>query len=69
MLRWAADGKTAQDTATILGIRLTTARFHINNAVRKLQADNITGAVFRALVLGMLHGLPEAGAPPREHGS
>lgn len=63
VLRWAADGKTAQDTATLLGIRLTTVRFHVNNAVRKLQAGNIAGAVFRALVLGLLHGLPTA-APP-----
>lgn len=63
VLRWAADGKTAKDTAAILGIQHTTARFHINNAVRKLQADNITAAVFRALVLGMLHGSPEGSVP------
>ncbi|MFT3719391.1 LuxR family transcriptional regulator [Pseudorhodoferax sp.] len=59
VLRWAADGKTAQDTAEILGLKLTTVRFHIDNAVRKLQAGNVTAAVFRALVLGVLHGLPE----------
>lgn len=63
VLRWAADGKTAKDTAAILGIQHTTARFHINNAVRKLQTDNVTAAVFRALVLGMLHARPEGGVP------
>lgn len=59
VLRWAADGKTALDTAIILDIKLSTVRFHINNAVRKLGAANIAAAVFRALVLGQLHGLPD----------
>ncbi|KQP20513.1 LuxR family transcriptional regulator [Pseudorhodoferax sp. Leaf267] len=58
VLRWAADGKTALDTAAILEIGLSTVRFHISNAVRKLKTDNIAAAVFRALVLGLLHGLP-----------
>jgi DNA-binding CsgD family transcriptional regulator len=59
VLRWAADGKTAQDTAEILNVKLSTARFRIDNAVRKLGAENIAAAVFRALVMGALHGLPE----------
>lgn len=55
VLRWAADGKAAQDTAEILGIQLTTVRHHIHHATRKLQTTNVTAAVFRALALGMLH--------------
>lgn len=62
VLRWAADGKTALDTAAILDIGLSTVRFHINNAVRKLKTENIAAAVFRALLLGLLHGLPDPGA-------
>lgn len=58
VLQWAADGKTALDTAAILDIKLSTVRFHTNNAVRKLKTENIAAAVFRALVLGQLHGLP-----------
>lgn len=68
VLRWAADGKTAQDTAEILNVKLSTARFHIDKAVRKLSAENVAAAVFRALVMGMLHGLPEpaaAATPPK----
>ena len=55
VLRWSGDGKTAQDTAEILGISQATTRFHIQNAVRKLGASNTTAAVFRALALGLLH--------------
>lgn len=60
VLRWAGDGKTAQDTADILGLRLTTVRSHIRHAVHKLDAPNINAAVFRALYLGLLH-TPDAG--------
>ncbi|KQP12070.1 hypothetical protein ASF45_32210 [Pseudorhodoferax sp. Leaf265] len=55
VLRWFADGKIAEDVATLLGIKLTTVRFHATNAARKLGAENTTSAAYRALVLGLLH--------------
>lgn len=41
----AADGKTANDTAKILGINGRTVVFHIQNAMHKLNAKNRTHAV------------------------
>jgi LuxR family transcriptional regulator len=55
VLRWFADGKIAEDVATLLNIKLTTVRFHATNAARKLGAENTTSAAYRALVLGLLH--------------
>lgn len=55
VLRWFADGKIAADVATLLGIKLTTVRFHATNAARKLGAENTTSAAYRALVLGLVH--------------
>lgn len=55
VLRWFADGKIAEDVATLLDIKLTTVRFHATNAARKLGAENTTSATYRALVLGLLH--------------
>lgn len=55
VLRWFADGKIAEDVATLLSIKLTTVRFHATNAARKLGAANTTSAAYRALVLGLLH--------------
>lgn len=55
VLRWFADGKIAEDVATLLDIKLTTVRFHATNAARKLGANNTTSAAYRALVLGLLH--------------
>ncbi len=55
ILKWAADGKTACDIASILLVSVDTVNFHIKNAVRKLNATNKTGAVVRAAMLGLLH--------------
>lgn len=55
VLRWFADGKIADDVATLLNIKPTTVRFHATNAARKLGAENTTSAAYRALVLGLLH--------------
>lgn len=54
ILRWTADGKSAQEIAEILHVTKHTVDFHIKNAIYKLQAVNKTSAVVKALVLGLL---------------
>ncbi len=54
VLKWSADGKSAQDIADILGISRNTINFHIKNIVQKLHAPNKTVAVVRAVLLGLL---------------
>jgi LuxR family transcriptional regulator len=54
ILRWTADGKSAQEIADILHVTKHTIEFHIKNATYKLQAVNKTAAVVKALVLGLL---------------
>jgi LuxR family transcriptional regulator len=54
ILRWTADGKSAQEIADILHVTKHTVEFHIKNAVNKLQAANKTSAVVKAMVLGLL---------------
>lgn len=53
-LRWAADGKTASETAAIMGVAPATVSFHMKNAVDKLQVANKTAAVVKAAMLGLL---------------
>lgn len=55
MLKWTADGKSAQDIADILNISKNTVDFHIKNAVAKLHSANKTAAVVRAAMLGLLN--------------
>lgn len=47
-LRWAARGKTAQDIAVILDRSLATVCLHLNNAMRKLGAQNRAQAIAHA---------------------
>jgi LuxR family transcriptional regulator len=54
VLRWAGDGKTAADTAGILGIAERTVIFHIDNALRKLGAANKTAGVLKAAMLRLI---------------
>jgi LuxR family quorum-sensing system transcriptional regulator SolR len=54
VLRWAADGKTAGDTADILAISERTIIFHIDNALRKLGAANKTAGVIKAAMLRLI---------------
>lgn len=53
-LRWTMDGKTAWEVGAVLGITERTVVFHINNAMRKLQAVNKQQAVLKALRLGLI---------------
>lgn len=55
VLRWTADGKSAQDIANILSLSKATVDFHVRNAVAKLQVPNKTAAAVRATVLGILN--------------
>jgi LuxR family quorum sensing-dependent transcriptional regulator len=48
-----ADGKTDWEIATIMGVAETTARFHVDNARRKLGAVNRAHAVARLMSLGL----------------
>ncbi len=54
VLRWAGDGKTAAETADILGIAERTVIFHINNALRSLGAVNKTAGVLKAAMLRLI---------------
>ena len=59
ILRWAADGKTGKDIGRILDISLATVRFHLKNAMYKLDAANVSAAIARALMLDLLQGAGE----------
>lgn len=50
-LGFVAEGKTDWEIAAILGISETTARFHVDNARRKLNAVNRSHAVARLIAL------------------
>lgn len=54
VLRWAGDGKTAGETADILGITERTVVFHIDNALRRLGAVNKTAGVLKAAMLRLI---------------
>lgn len=54
VLRWAGDGKTAAETADILGVAERTVIFHIDNALRRLGAANKTAGVLKAAMLRLL---------------
>ncbi|MCC5859898.1 MAG: LuxR family transcriptional regulator [Ectothiorhodospiraceae bacterium] len=64
-LAWAAEGKTAWETARILGIAERTVTFHLRNACVKLGVSNRQQAVARAIALGLMataiQDLPEPG--------
>lgn len=61
ILLWAASGKTAFETASLLSISADTVNFHIRNCLRKLGAVNKTAAAAKATALGLLC----PGADPR----
>lgn len=57
-LRWAADGKTSGEIAQLLGLSESTANFHLNNAMRKLDVVNRQQAVAKATIQGLIQPLP-----------
>lgn len=54
VLKWSAEGKTAEDIGTILNLKKRTINFHISNAIKKMGATNKTSAVAQALLSGVL---------------
>jgi DNA-binding CsgD family transcriptional regulator len=54
VLRWAARGKTMQETAEILGIHRRTVEKTLENAMNKLGAANKAHAVAMALLQGII---------------
>lgn len=53
-LHWASLGKTAEDSSTILQISPYTVRQHLKDAITKLNAANITNAVYKANLLHLI---------------
>ncbi len=45
IIYWASMGKSYQEIALILGIKLTTVKYHIGNAVKKLGVTNAKHAI------------------------
>jgi len=64
-LTWAALGRTDTEIGAMIHRSPTTARFHVDNAVRKLGARNRTQAVAIAAQHGLIHPLPEPTAGNR----
>lgn len=54
VLLWSSRGKTYGEIAVILGIQLSTVKFHMANATRKLGVSNGKHAIRRALELNSL---------------
>lgn len=53
-LHWASLGKTADEIASIINISAHTVRQHLKNSINKLQANNVTHAVYIANSLGVI---------------
>ncbi len=58
-LNWTAAGKTAWETAQIIGITESTVSFHIRNTITKLNASNRSHAVAVAMARSLLTGRHE----------
>ena len=65
VLTWAAAGKTASETATILSISERTVLFYLCSARQKLDASNSRHAICKALSLGLIDLNVPGAAPPR----
>ncbi len=53
-LLWTARGKSAWETAIVLGISERTVNFHVENARRKLNAQTKTQAVVQAIMQNLI---------------
>ncbi|MNT93498.1 Regulatory protein SdiA [compost metagenome] len=53
-LKWSATGKTYSEIGEILSVDERTVKFHLGNAMRKLNAANKTEAVVKAALMGKL---------------
>lgn len=57
-LKWAADGKTSWEIATLLDMAERTVNFHLANATTKLDVSNRQHAIAKAVLLGLLRPHP-----------
>jgi len=55
ILSWAAEGKTDEDIASIVGISTNTVRFHWKRVFTKLEANGRIYAISKALRLGLIN--------------
>ncbi|CAI2525323.1 helix-turn-helix transcriptional regulator [Serratia proteamaculans] len=61
IIYWASMGKSYQEIALILGIKLTTIKYHIGNAVKKLGVTNAKHAIRLGVELQLIRPvLPDA---------
>lgn len=58
VLSWTADGKTAQDIATILGLSAAAVEKHLRLARESLGVETTAQAVAKAMLLNLLPGDP-----------
>ena len=63
-LSWAARGKTASDIAEIMGVTYQTARSQLEGARRKLDCENVTHSVAKALAIGLITPMTLKGFDP-----
>lgn len=54
VLQWSARGKTRWEISAIMGISENTVLYHLKNAFKKLECNNITAAVLKALYAGYI---------------
>ncbi|WP_413544634.1 helix-turn-helix transcriptional regulator [Candidatus Symbiopectobacterium sp. NZEC135] len=54
ILYWASIGKSYQEIAIILAIKLTTVKYHMGNAVEKLGVNNAKHAIKRGIELKLI---------------
>jgi len=54
-LYWSAQGKTAAETAAILGLQTETIRKYIKNAMKRMNVRSQPQAVVKAIELGLLN--------------
>lgn len=54
VLLWAARGKSAWETAQLLGLSEKTIKFYLRNASSRLNTKNKTHAVATSLILGLI---------------
>jgi len=57
IIYWASMGKSYQEIALILGIKLTTVKYHIGNAVKKLGVTNAKHAIRLGVELQLIRPL------------
>lgn len=57
IIYWASMGKSYQEIALILGIKLTTVKYHIGNVVKKLSVTNAKHAIRLSIELQLIRPL------------